>query len=54
MLIVSVLFLQDLDITNQEAVDQIMFDLDGTENKCKCPLDYILISIKIYPYAAEG
>ena len=28
-------FFQSIDITDQTAVDQVMLDLDGTENKCK-------------------
>ena len=26
---------KDVDVSNQVAVDKIMLDLDGTENKCK-------------------
>jgi len=26
---------QDLDVSNQSAIDQMMLALDGTENKCK-------------------
>lgn len=25
----------DIDVTNQTAIDQLMLQLDGTENKCK-------------------
>lgn len=27
--------LQNFDVTNQEAIDKFMIELDGTENKCK-------------------
>jgi len=33
---------QNVDVTNQTAVDQIMFDLDGTENKSKLGANAIL------------
>ena len=29
-------FPQDVSVVEQERIDQIMIDLDGTDNKCKC------------------
>ena len=46
---------QDLDLTDQAAVDKIMLDLDGTENKCKmtCITASILCS-KILLFFPQG
>lgn len=27
--------LQNVDVTNQQSVDKLMLELDGTENKCE-------------------
>jgi len=44
---------KDLDITNQRAIDQLMLDLDGTENKSKLGANAILgVSLAICKAAA--
>jgi len=44
---------KDLDITNQRAMDQLMFDLDGTENKAKLGANAILgVSLAVCKAAA--
>lgn len=31
--------IQDVSVVDQEKIDKLMLDMDGTENKCKTPLN---------------
>ena len=41
-------YYQGLDVTNQEAVDKFMLELDGTENKCTVLIFLLLVQLAFY------
>ena len=46
-------FLQDLNLTDQAAIDKLMLDLDGTDNKSKLGANAILgVSLAVCKAAA--
>lgn len=34
--------IQDVNVLEQEKIDKLMLDMDGTENKCKIPVYFTI------------